>query len=152
MGVFRQMLPTLFSPTNRARPAQLSCSHQRRMRLMSWREYPTQYHMAPADAVSQSTVGRTIQPVENRLIQCRPFRRPSKRELLKNQTNIQGVIVDVSEQAMERAKKQPQHYSDQKKAYTASLTNHQPTLLTNHLRPKVGYPFQSRIQTGFSAI
>ncbi|MDP6747166.1 MAG: hypothetical protein QGH37_09105 [Candidatus Poribacteria bacterium] len=72
---------------------------------MSWREYPTQYHMAPADAVSQSTVGRTIQPVENRLIQCRPFRRPSKRELLKNQTNIQGVIVDVSEQAMERAKK-----------------------------------------------
>ena len=61
--------------------------------------------MAPADAISLSTVYRTIQPVENRLIQCREFRRPSKRELLENQTNIQGVIVDVSEQAMERAKK-----------------------------------------------
>ena len=72
---------------------------------MSWREYPTQYHIAPADAVSQSTVGRTIQPVENRLIQCREFRRPSKRELLESRTNIQGVIVDVSEQPIERAKK-----------------------------------------------
>ncbi|MAE19258.1 hypothetical protein CMK12_10090 [Candidatus Poribacteria bacterium] len=99
------MLPTLFSPTNRARPAQLSCSHQRRIRLMSWREYRTQYHIAPADAVSQSTVVRTIQPVENRLIQGRPFRWPSKRELLASQTNIQGVRVDVSEQPMERAKK-----------------------------------------------
>jgi hypothetical protein len=35
--------------------------------------------------------------------------------LLASQTNIQGVIVDASEQAMERAKKQPQHYSGQKK-------------------------------------
>ena len=142
MGLFRQMLPTWFSPTNKARPAQLSCSHQRRMRLMSWREYPTQYHMALADAVSQSTVGRTIQPVENRLIQCRQFRRPSNRELLASQTNIQEVIVDVSEQPMERAKKQPRHYSSQKKTGTASPTNHQPTELTNHFRPKVGYRFQ----------
>ncbi len=94
--------PCLLQPTG---PAQLSCSHQRRMRLMSWREDPTQYHMAPAYAVSQPTVGRTRQPVENRLIQCRPFRRPSKRELLESQTNIQGIIVDVSEQPMERAKK-----------------------------------------------
>ena len=117
VGVSRQMLPTLFSPTNRARPAQLSCSHQRLMRLMSWREDPTQYHMAPANAVSQSTVDRTIQPVENRLIQYRLFRRPSKRKLLKNQTNIQAMIVDVSEQPMERAKKQPQHYSGQKKIH-----------------------------------
>jgi len=61
--------------------------------------------MVPAEAASQSTVCRTVQPVENRLIQCRPFRWPSKRELLKSQTNIQGVIVNVSEQAMERANK-----------------------------------------------
>jgi len=90
--------------------------------------------MALADAVSQSTVARTIQPVENRLIQCRQFRRPSNRELLASQTNIQEVIVDASEQAMKRAKKTD----------TASPTN--------HLRPKVGYRFQSRIQTEFSVI
>ena len=82
VGVFRPMLPTLFSPTNRGRPAKLSCSDQLRMTLMYWREYRTQYHMAQAYAVSQSTVGRTIQRVENRLIQGRQFRRPSKRELL----------------------------------------------------------------------
>ncbi|MAE19395.1 hypothetical protein CMK12_10780 [Candidatus Poribacteria bacterium] len=76
---------------------------------------PTQYHTAPADAVSRSTVGRTRQPVENRLIQCRSFRRPSNRELLESQTNIQGVRVDVSEQAMERAKTQSRHYGGQKK-------------------------------------
>ncbi|MDP7000198.1 MAG: hypothetical protein QF569_29480, partial [Candidatus Poribacteria bacterium] len=38
VSVFRQMLPTLFSPTNRGRPAKLSCSRQRLMRLMSWRD------------------------------------------------------------------------------------------------------------------
>jgi hypothetical protein len=62
--------------------------------------------------------------------------------LLKNKTNIQRVIVDVSEQAMERAKKQPRHYSGQKKTDTASPTNHQSTPLANHLRLKVGYRFQ----------
>ena len=111
-------MPTWFSPTNRARPTQLSCSHQRRIRLMSWREYPTQYHMAPADAVSQSTVGRAIQPVENRLIQCRPFRRPSKRELLASQTNIQGVIVDVTEQPIERPKKNSVDITAARKKHT----------------------------------
>ena len=133
------MLPTWFSLTNRARPAHLNCSYQRLIGLISWREYPTQCYIAQADAVSQSTVGRTIQPVENRLIQCRPFRRPSKREWLESQANIQGVRVDVSEHPMERAKKQPRHYSGQKKTDTASPTNHQSTPLTNHLRPKVGY-------------
>jgi len=61
--------------------------------------------MAPADAVSQSTVGRTIQPVEDKLIQCRQLRRPRKREWLENQTNIQRVRVDASEQPMERTDK-----------------------------------------------
>ncbi len=147
MGLFRQMLTTWFSPTNRARPAQLSCSHQCLMTLISWREYPTQYHMVPAEAVSLSTVCRTVQPVENRLIQCRPFRRPSQRELLESQTNIQGVIVNVSEQAMERAKKTASTLQRPEKTDTANPTNHQSTPLANHLRPKVGYRFQSRIQT-----
>ena len=62
-------------------------------------------HMAPAYAVSESTVCRTIQPVENRLIQCGKFRLPSKRELLARPTNIQGVIVDVTEQPIEGPKK-----------------------------------------------
>jgi hypothetical protein len=35
--------------------------------------------------------------------------------LLESQTNIQGVRVDVSEQAMERAKTQSRHYGGQKK-------------------------------------
>ena len=105
VDVFRQMLQTLFSPTNRGRPAKLSCSDQLLMTLMYWREYRTQYHIAQAYAVSESTVCRTIQRVENRLIQCRQFRLPSKRELLESQTNIQGVIVDVTEQPIEGPKK-----------------------------------------------
>ena len=118
MGVFRQMLPTFFSPTNRGRPAKLSCSDQLLLTLMYWREYRTQYHMAQAYAVSQSTVGRTIQRVENRLIQGRQFRRPSKRELLESQTNIQGVIVDVTEQPIERPKKNSVDITAARKKHT----------------------------------
>jgi len=99
------MLQTLFSPTNRGRPAKLSCSDQLLMTLMYWRKYRTQYHIGQAYAVSKSTVFLTIQRVENRLIQCRQFRLPSKRELLESQTNIQGVIVDVTEQPIEGPKK-----------------------------------------------
>ena len=133
VDVFRQMLQTLFSPTNRGRPAKLSCSDQLLMTLMYWREYRTQYHIAQAYAVSESTVCRTIQRVENRLIQCRQFRLPSKRELLESQTNIQGVIVDVTEQPIERPKKTASILQwQEKKTYTASPTNHQSTQLTNH--------------------
>ena len=96
--------PCSLQPTG-GRAAKLSCSDQLLMTLMYWREYRTQYHIAQASAVSKSTVCRTIQRVENRLIQCRQFRLPSKRELLESQTNIQGVIVDVTEQPIERAKK-----------------------------------------------
>jgi len=89
--------------------------------------------MAPAYAVSESTVCRTIQPVENRLIQCGKFRLPSKRELLARPTNIQGVIVDVTEQPIERPKKTASTLQwQEKKAYTASPTSHQSTQLTNH--------------------
>jgi hypothetical protein len=58
--------------------------------------------------------------------------------LLASQTNIQGVIVDASEQAMERAKKTASTLQRPEKTDTASPTNHQSTPLTNHLRPKVG--------------
>jgi len=58
--------------------------------------------------------------------------------LLASQTNIQGVIVDASEQAMERAKKTASTLQRPEKTDNASPTNHQSTPLTNHLRPKVG--------------
>ena len=133
IDVFRQMLQILFSSTNRGRPAKLSCSDQLLMKLMYRREYRTQYHIAQASAVSKSTVCRTIQRVENRLIQCRQFRLPSKRKLLESQTNIQGVIVDVTEQPIERPKKTASTLQwQEKKAYTASPTSHQSTQLTNH--------------------
>ena len=118
MGVSRQILQALFSPTTRARLAKLSCSDQLLMTLMYWREYPTQYYIAQAYAVSESTACRTIQRVENRLIQCRQFRRPSKSELLESQTNIQGVIVDVTEQPIERPKKNSADITAARKKHT----------------------------------
>ncbi|MDP6748194.1 MAG: hypothetical protein QGH37_14470 [Candidatus Poribacteria bacterium] len=76
------------------------------------------------------------------------FHWPGQRELLNHQTKITAMIIGVSPQPMERAKKTAIRLQwPEKKTDTASPTSHQSTSLTNHLRSKVGYRFQSELQT-----
>src|SRR6266511_4780523 len=63
------------------RPPKLSRADQLLMTLMYWREYRTEFHIAQSYGISESTVGRTIQKVEDALVRSGKFRLPGKRAL-----------------------------------------------------------------------
>ncbi|SRR6266542_4835781 len=87
------------------RPPKLSRADQLLMTLMYWREYRTEFHIAQSYGISESTVGRTIQKVEDALVRSGKFRLPGKRALQPSDTVFEVVLVDVSEQPIERPKK-----------------------------------------------
>ena len=87
------------------RPPKLSRADQLLMTLMYWREYRTQFHIAGSYGISEATVCRTINKVENALVRSGEFRLPGKKVLQPSDTIIEVVLVDVSEQPIERPKK-----------------------------------------------
>ena len=87
------------------RPTKLSRADQLLMTLMYWREYRTEFHIAQSYGLSESTVCRTIQKVENALARSGRFRPPGKKALQPSDTVFEVVLVDVSEQPIERPKK-----------------------------------------------
>ena len=90
---------------NFGRPPKLSRADQLLMTLMYWREYRTQFHIAGTYGVSEATVCRTINKVENALMASGEFRFPGKKALKPSDTLIEVILVDVSEQPIERPKK-----------------------------------------------
>ena len=87
------------------RPTKLSRADQLLMTLMYWREYRTEFHIAQSYGLSESTVCRTIQKVENALVCSGEFRLPGKKALQPSDTVFEVVLVDVSEQPIEHPKK-----------------------------------------------
>jgi hypothetical protein len=75
------------------------------MTLMYWREYRTQFHIAQAYGVSEATVCRTIEKVENALMGSGQFRLPGKKSLQPSDTVFEVILVDATEQPIERPKK-----------------------------------------------
>jgi len=87
------------------RPTKLSRADQLLMTLMYWREYRTEFHIAQSYGLSEATVCRTMQKVENALVRSGKFRLPGKTVLQASGTVFEVVLVDVSEQPVERPKK-----------------------------------------------
>ena len=87
------------------RPPKLSRPDQLLMTLMYWREYRTEFHIAQSYGVSEATVCRTIRKVEDALVRSKKFRLPGKKALQTSDTVFEVVLVDVSEQPVERPKK-----------------------------------------------
>lgn len=83
----------------------LPVEEQLLLTLQYWREYRTQFHIGLDFGVSESTVCRTIAKVETLLVQSGTFRLPGKRRLLEPESDFEVVVVDVSEVAIERPKK-----------------------------------------------
>lgn len=73
--------------------------------LMYWREYRTMRHIAYDYGVGKSTINRAILWVENTLIASGVFNLKSKRELLDQYSGIKVVVIDVTEQEIERPKR-----------------------------------------------
>lgn len=87
------------------RPSKLKRADQLLMTLMYWREYRTEFHIAQSYGISEATVCRTIQKVENALVHSGKFRLPGKKALQSSDTIFEVILVDVSEQPIERPKK-----------------------------------------------
>lgn len=87
------------------RPPKLSRADQLLMTLMYWREYRTEFHIGIAYGVSEATVCRTIKKIEDVLAKAGEFRLPGKKVLKESDTLIEVVLVDASEQPIERPKK-----------------------------------------------
>lgn len=109
-GVQRETFETMLKVVEKGlrdfgRPTKLSRADQLLMTLMYWREYRTEFHIAQSYGLSESTVCRTIQKVENALVRSGKFRLPGKKALQSNDTVFEVVLVDVSEQPVERPKK-----------------------------------------------
>jgi len=103
---FEKMLRVLKKELrNFGRPPKLSRADQLLMTLMYWREYRTQFHIASTYGVSEATVCRTIRKVEDALIKSGAFRLPGKKVLKSSDTAIEVIVVDATEQPIERPKK-----------------------------------------------
>ena len=87
------------------RPPKLSRADQLLMTLMYWREYRSEFHIAQSYGVSEATVCRTIHKVEDALVRSKQFRLPGKKALQPSDTIFEVMLVDVSEQPVERPKK-----------------------------------------------
>ena len=105
-STFEQMLAVVKAGLRDfGRPATLSRADQLLMTLMYWREYRTEFHIGLTYGVSESTVCRTIRKVENVLIQSKQFHLPGKKALQPSDTIFEIVLVDATEQPIERPKK-----------------------------------------------
>ena len=87
------------------RPPKLSRADQLLLTLMYWREYRTEFHIAQSYDVSEATVCRTIRKVEDVLVRSKKFRLPGKKVLQPSDTIFEVILVDASEQPVERPKK-----------------------------------------------
>ena len=105
-GTFEKMLEVVTAGLRDfGRPTELSRADLLLLTLMYWREYRTEFHIGLTYGVSEATVCRTIKKVENVLIQSKQFHLPGKKVLQPSDTVIEIVLVDATEQPIERPKK-----------------------------------------------
>lgn len=90
---------------NFGRPPKLSRPDQLLLTLMYWREYRTEFHIGLAYGISEATVCRTIQKIENALIKSEQFHLPGRKGLQLNGMKLEIILVDVTEQPVERPEK-----------------------------------------------
>ncbi len=84
---------------NFGRSPKLSRADQLLLTLMYWSEYRTEFHIGLTYGVSD------IKKVEDVLIQSKQFHLPGKKALQPSNTVIEIVLVDATEQPIERPQK-----------------------------------------------
>ncbi|QGZ90120.1 IS5 family transposase [Microcystis aeruginosa] len=99
------------------RPSKLSTEDQLLITIEYWREYRTYFHRGNSWGVNESTAYRIVRKVENILIKSGLFNLPGKKALLESNSEIEIIVVDVSEQEIERPKKKQKSYYSGKQGY-----------------------------------
>jgi len=88
----------------RGRHAKLTREDQLFLSLKYWRQYVTQKELAFEFEISESVANDVIVWVEDSLIKSGKFKLPGKKALLED-SEIEIVLVDVTESPIERPKK-----------------------------------------------
>jgi hypothetical protein len=109
-GVQRSTFDTMLKTVkeilrNFGRLPKLSRADQLLLTLMYWREYRTEFHIGLAYGISESAVCRTIQKIENALIKSEHFHLPGRKCLHSGGMELEIIVVDATEQPVERPKK-----------------------------------------------
>jgi Helix-turn-helix of DDE superfamily endonuclease len=89
----------------RGRRTILTLEEQVLVALEYWREYRTYFHIGTNWGVSESTICRIVTDIESTLMKTGKFRIPGKKALLKDSDYPEYVVMDVTETAIERPKK-----------------------------------------------
>jgi len=90
---------------HRSRPFTLCVEDQVLLTLMYYREYRTQFHIGGTYGMSESAVCRTIQRVVGVLEKINEFKLPGKRKLSGTSQQVSAILIDATEMAVERPKK-----------------------------------------------
>jgi hypothetical protein len=109
-GVKREVFELMVEVVGQARrgfgrPRKLSVADQVLLALCYWREYRSQFHVASSFGVSEATACRTIREVEKILLRDKRFHLPGKKALHGGSSDLTVIVVDASEQRIERPKK-----------------------------------------------
>ncbi len=105
-GVFELMAQAVSAThSGRGRPSTLSVPDQLLLTLCYWREYRSQFHVASSFGVSEATVCRTVKKVESALLKDKWFHVPGKKALHDGSLDLTVIVVDASEQRVERPQK-----------------------------------------------
>ncbi len=107
---------------NFGRTPKLCRADQLLMTLIYWREYWTEFHIGLTYGVSEATVCRTVQKVENVLMKSGEFRLPGRKALQPSDTILEVVLIDATEQPIERPKKATEALQWQKEATHSKST------------------------------
>ena len=83
--------------------------------LEYWREYRTYFHIGTSWGVSESTICRIVTDIESTLMKTGKFRIPGKKALLKDSDYPEFVVMDVTETAIERPKKNRKYITQARK-------------------------------------
>jgi hypothetical protein len=90
---------------HRGRHAELSLEDQLFMSLKYWRQYITQKELSYEFEVGEATTHDTIVWVENTLVKSGKFSLLGKKALCREESEVEVVLVDVTESPVERPKK-----------------------------------------------
>ncbi len=105
----------------RGRRSTLTLEEQVLVALEYWREYRTYFHIGTNWRVSESTVCRIVTNIESTLMKIGKLRIPGKKALLKGFGHPEIVVMDVTETAIERQKKQKKYFSGKKKYHSLKM-------------------------------
>lgn len=97
------------------RPHSLPIEERLLMALEYMREYRTYAHIGSSYGVSERCAFDTIRWVEDTLIKSKIFALPGRKALLKSDIEFETVLIDATEIAIERPKKNKKNITQEKR-------------------------------------